>query len=819
MLGRAVSVSLLFVFVSGLNGAGAQTEPARIALQPVLNGLSGPVFATTARDGSGRLFIVEQEGVIRVLHPGQAPSLFLDISFRVLSGGERGLLGLTFHPQYPGDRRFFVDYTRRPDGATVIAEYRASESDPDVADPAESILLTIAQPYENHNGGMVEFGADGYLYIGMGDGGSANDPENRAQNPNELLGKILRIDVDRSEGGLPYAIPPTNMFYGSASGRQEIFAMGLRNPWRFSFDRITGRLYAGDVGQNAVEEVDIITGGNNYGWRVLEGTRCTGLGPASCSSAGFTPPIAEYTHSGGRCSLTGGYVYRGTRGSLPQGAYVYGDYCSGEIFMQYAGAQTLLLDTDRNISSFAEDESGEIYVVGLGGTLDRIANPDAPPLPEFYFPRLKSTAGGPSGAAESSAFAAVNLEAGPASLTFTAYDASGIPIQGPGITNPATLELPPGAQAALLDFEIFGTGFRSSDRLGWVRLESGASRLAVFFQAFDAGLSLLDGALGQPVSLDRMVLPEVSPSESWSVYIANPHEAPSSLTLELRGGDGAARATASRVVAPGQVAVESVAELFPGAAASPADYIFGTATQGLAALEFLEGAGNQARAVNAEDATAGGSVLCAPQYASGGGYQSIVSLTNLESTAGTVTFRLFGNDGTPAGTPRVMPIAARGRIRIADPSFFGSGPVQGLLVVESSGPLLSGSITFADEENRRFSTTVPLAGLPLKRLAFGQIASDASYYTGLAVANSGVASTTARVDTFDRAGRLIASGSFPLPPKGRIAGLITELLPDLAGISLAGGHIEVTADGGVAAYAVFGSRSLTTLTAIQAVRF
>jgi glucose/arabinose dehydrogenase len=367
--------------------ASASQEPADTVIQltPVLAGLSSPVFVTSALDGSGRLFIVEQAGRIKVVEQGsQSPTVFANIVSRVLSGGERGLLGLAFHPQYRTNGRFFVDYTRRPDGATVIAEYHVS-ADPNVAEPGETVLLTIPQPFANHNGGMVAFGPDGYLYIGMGDGGSANDPGRRAQNVNELLGKILRIDVDSSNGSTPYASPPSNPFFGGIPGRDEIYAFGLRNPWRFSFDRTTGDLYVGDVGQNAREEVDMVTNGGNYGWRVFEGTRCTNNDTSLClNAAPFTRPIAEYDNragSGGRCSVTGGYVYRGTKSSLPAGAYVFGDYCTGEIILLNRGVQTLLLDTTLNISSFGEDEAGEIYVVGLGGTIQRIENPAVPPPP------------------------------------------------------------------------------------------------------------------------------------------------------------------------------------------------------------------------------------------------------------------------------------------------------------------------------------------------------------------------------------------------------------------------------------------------------
>jgi uncharacterized protein (TIGR03437 family) len=355
----------------------AQTN-ATIQLQTVATGLSAPVLVTNAHDGTNRLFIVEQTGLIKVLQPGATtPTVFLDVTSRRVYGGERGLLGLTFHPQFASNRRFFINYTRTPDGATVVAEYQASPSNPNIALTTEKVIIVVAQPFENHNGGMIEFGPDGYLYVGMGDGGSANDPANRAQNRNDLLGKMLRIDVDQSNGAVPYVSPPTNPYFGPTDGRDEIFAIGLRNPWRYAFDRLTGQLWAGDVGQGQREEVDIVTRGGNYGWRVFEGTRCTGLDQSLCIASNYAAPVFEYTHAGSRCSLTGGYVYRGLRSSLPYGSYVYGDYCTGEILLWENATQRLLLDTSLSISSFGEDESGELYVCGLSGGVYRITNPAA----------------------------------------------------------------------------------------------------------------------------------------------------------------------------------------------------------------------------------------------------------------------------------------------------------------------------------------------------------------------------------------------------------------------------------------------------------
>jgi len=360
---------------TGLNNT--TSAQAMIQLIPVASGLSNPLYVTSARDGSNRLFIVEQTGGVKVLMPGAAAPLqtpFLNISAKIVAGGEQGLLGLAFHPQYASNRRFFVNYTRKSDGATVVSEFKVSTGDPNVAETEERMIMTIPQPFANHNGGWIDFGPDGFLYIGMGDGGGANDPGNRAQNNDELLGKMLRIDVNTT-GTTPYVSPPTNPFFGSAPGRDEIYATGLRNPFRCSFDRATGMLYAGDVGQDVIEEIDIITLGGNYGWRVFEGSRCANPGPAPCVASNYVAPLLEYNHSGGRCSVTGGYVYRGKLNSLPPGAYFYADFCTGEIFMRNGGSTSLILDTNLQISSFGEDEAGEIYVVGLGGSVHRLAAP------------------------------------------------------------------------------------------------------------------------------------------------------------------------------------------------------------------------------------------------------------------------------------------------------------------------------------------------------------------------------------------------------------------------------------------------------------
>ena len=337
----------------------------QLEIATVVSGLNAPVFVGHAGDGTNRLFILERAGRILVLPSGASMGIvFLDITAKVLTtGSEQGLLGLAFHPQYSTNGRFFVFYTRRPDGAIQVSEFRVT-TDPNLAGTQEFPLLTIDHSAAaNHNGGMLAFGPDGYLYIAVGDGGGANDVPNNAQNLNVLLGKILRIDINTPSG---YLIPPSNPFAGSIPGLNEIYAYGMRNPWRLSFDRQTGQMWVGDVGQNGWEEVDSpIVSGGNYGWRVFEGTHCTGNGPAPCDPANYKAPVIEYAHASGRCSITGGYVYRGSQGTFPTGTYVYADYCTGEIFTSNSGGQNVL-DT-ASISSFGEDQAGEIYVALYGG--------------------------------------------------------------------------------------------------------------------------------------------------------------------------------------------------------------------------------------------------------------------------------------------------------------------------------------------------------------------------------------------------------------------------------------------------------------------
>ncbi len=365
---QVLVAALLGLFLCPVDAMPQAPAQGVIRLEPVVTrGLEQPLFLTHAGDGSGRLFLLEQPGRVRILQHGRLlPAPFLDITSKVRSGGEQGLLGLAFHPMYTKNGRFFMNYTRMPDGATVVAEYKVS-TDPLITEKVERVLLAVPQPYANHNGGMLAFGPDGYLYISLGDGGAAGDPGNRAQDRNDLLGKILRIDVDR---GTPYAIPPDNP-YASGGGRPEIYALGLRNPWRFSFDRKTGNLWAGDVGQDRWEEIDRVVKGGNYGWRIMEGNHCF-FPPFFCRTEGLNPPVAEYALTGGRCSIIGGYVYRGRAHPALSGLYLFGDYCSGEIMTLRDGQVTVLLHTELRISSFGEDQDGELYVIDLRGGVYRL---------------------------------------------------------------------------------------------------------------------------------------------------------------------------------------------------------------------------------------------------------------------------------------------------------------------------------------------------------------------------------------------------------------------------------------------------------------
>ncbi len=375
----------------GSFGTGPSPNPqvGQLELVTVATGFTNPLDLQQPNDGSGRLFVVEQGGRIRIIDGGgnvlPVPLLDLALLNRVVSGGETGLLGLAFHPNFSQNGCFYINYTTtRFTGnlQTVIAEYRVLVPSSNVASTIENVLFTVNQPFENHNGGGLAFGPDGFLYIGLGDGGGAGDPLLNGQNVNTPLGKMLRIAV--SCGG-PFTIPPDNPFVSQPSPTNEIWALGLRNPFRFSFDRLNGQLFAGDVGENRFEEVDIIQKGKNYGWNTMEGNQC--FSPMTgCNMTGLELPIFSYDHSQGDDAITGGYVYRGSRIPSLAGVYVFGDFVSGRIWGltqdalgNFSRTPQLLSTASNDLSSFGQDQAGELYVVryssGIVARIHQVGTP------------------------------------------------------------------------------------------------------------------------------------------------------------------------------------------------------------------------------------------------------------------------------------------------------------------------------------------------------------------------------------------------------------------------------------------------------------
>jgi hypothetical protein len=370
------------VVVVGVGCDGSPSGPTgevELKAVEIMSGLDEPVYLT-APAGDSRIFIVEQPGRIRIYgDEGLDPEPFLNITSRVQSGGERGLLSIAFHPEYATNGYFFVNYTG-VDGATRVERYtvsaNAEEADPD----SDLLLLRVPQPFSNHNGGLLKFGPDGMLYIGMGDGGGAGDPMENGQNTGALLGALLRIDVDAG-GSNPYGIPADNPYVGDQTARPEIWAIGLRNPWRFSFDEAGGKLYLADVGQNRREEINVVgadEAGLNYGWNIMEGSLCHS--PAvGCPMAGLVLPVLEYPNPGEGCSVTGGYVYRGTRMPALQGHYFHGDFCRGSVRSFHLVGENAPEDEREwalgslgNITSFGLDAAGELYIVVRQGRVYRL---------------------------------------------------------------------------------------------------------------------------------------------------------------------------------------------------------------------------------------------------------------------------------------------------------------------------------------------------------------------------------------------------------------------------------------------------------------
>lgn len=379
-----LSAAAFFVLMSYQSSSPRGKSSAVFQLENAFPNLTfnQPVEFTHAGDGSNRVFVIEQKGKIRVFEnnaSAKTAGIYLDIEHKVSSEGEMGLLGLAFHPNFKQNGYFYVNYTKRKPLETIIARYKVASSAANKVDASsETILLKISQPYDNHNGGKIAFGPDGFLYIALGDGGAWGDQHNYAQNRSSLLGKILRIDIDKTEKG-NYGIPTDNPYVNNKEGfREEIYAYGLRNPWRFSFDTKTGQLWVGDVGQNEFEEIDIITKGGNYGWRLKEANRC--YNPRKdCDNGNLTDPIHQYPRSEG-VSISGGFVYRGATVPLLQGKYIYADYSNGKVWaLSFDGNKKtnnqLLTNEGGSVSAFGEDADGELYVLDHNsGTIKRFVS-------------------------------------------------------------------------------------------------------------------------------------------------------------------------------------------------------------------------------------------------------------------------------------------------------------------------------------------------------------------------------------------------------------------------------------------------------------
>jgi len=383
-----LSLVVLFLFYRNFDGSGQlQSEYSVQVAFPNLS-FSAPVGLVTAKDGTSRLFVIEQEGTIRVFSNSEnatSSSVFLDLRDRVLYGGEQGLLGLAFHPNFKNNGYFYVNYVVDNPRRTIIARFTVNPNIADQADQtSELVLLEVSQPFANHNGGQLAFGPDGYLYIGLGDGGSGGDPLGNGQNRSTLLGKILRIDVNSPASGRNYGIPSDNPFAGNALGyREEIFAFGFRNPWRFSFDAVGGTLWAADVGQSQREEIDIVEKGNNYGWNIMEGS----IPYSGGDQTGLTLPVWEYGRDEG-IAVIGGFVYHGPTLTGLADAYVYGDYGSGKIWALTVNGSgtptnTLLIDTNLVISSFGFDSDNELYICAFDGKIYRLHETIIPEFPSL----------------------------------------------------------------------------------------------------------------------------------------------------------------------------------------------------------------------------------------------------------------------------------------------------------------------------------------------------------------------------------------------------------------------------------------------------
>jgi glucose/arabinose dehydrogenase len=751
-----------------------------LGLDSIVTGLSLPVFVTHAGDREdSNLYIVEQAGRIRIFQNGSLLATpFLDIQNRVTSGGERGLLGLAFHPDFRNNRRFFLNYTsNRPTLKTIIAEYQASN--PNVAQTTERVLLEINQPFDNHNGGQLLFGPDGYLYIGMGDGGSAGDPQNNAQNLDAMLGKMLRIDVD---GAQPYAIPPTNPFV-NRGGADEVWAFGLRNPWRFSFDRLTGRLFAADVGQNTREEVDLIEKAGNYGWSRYEASLCFNP-PSGCASPPpefpFQFPIAEYGRTEG-VSVTGGYVYRGRMFPELLGTYLFSDYGSGRIWglaetNRGTWTRTELLRSGLSVSSFGEDEAGEVYVVNHLGSIHRIrvVNPQPASARSMLIPssarsdRFTSSLilvnGGPTSeqvtvtqrGVDGAVGASMNLNLGPAGFfqTDDVLGALGLPF---GSFGPITIDSASGLPLTVVS-EVRSTKGTAGFYGGRSRAEASVER--VIPEAIDSGVRGDSGTFRTNLGVNNL-----------STTLAN-------VRVSLIDTAGTTRGTYDLTVNPlGMTQVDGIARRILGANSTTSGYLKLTSDQPIHAWASKIDNGTDDPSFETaigQSAVESGPRLLIPSVVRSSRFTSSLVLINRDSTETvncTITARSTEGAQVATMTRQLGPGAAYGTADILADLGVG-GEAYGPLSIETIQPvaLVAASEVRSGSGTAGYFPAVSVSSAAVQKLVpeivdSGELGTAGTYRTNLGLNNLGTEAATVRLELVVGGG-VIGATTVQVPSKG-----------------------------------------------------
>jgi len=803
-LGRSRLLILLLIFAAGPIEA---QVPLTVALDKVVDGLSNPVCLTHAGDGSGRLFVVEQVGKIRIIQNGSLLGVpFLDIQSRVTSGGETGLLSVAFHPSFKSNRRFFVNYTdQRPNLKTIIAEYQASMGNLNLADTTEKVLLTIDQPFDNHNGGQLQFGPDGYLYIGMGDGGSGGDPQGNGQNENVLLGKLLRIDVD---GGPPYSVPVDNPFVG-APGADEIWASGLRNPWRFSFDRVNGRLFAGDVGQNSYEEVDIIERGGNYGWNIMEGNHC--YAPSTgCDTTGLKLPINEYDHSLGD-AVTGGYVYRGPQFPQMAGIYLFADFGSSRMWAlretnRGVWNRSELLEPGFNISALGEDESGELYVVNYGGSIHHVRVTGPSPVND----RILIPSSARSDRFDSLLFV-VNHESSTNNVLVTGWDSNGL------VVGTLSLFLSPGGffrttdilEALQLPKNSFGpltvesTNGRHLSAISEVRSAEGT---AGFFSGLSEATASAERIIPEVVDSGD---PGIAGTFRTNLGLNNPNASAADVEVSFLNGSGLVLGRVSQQVPPrGMLQTNDILRkiLGVGSATGSQGYLRLVSSQPFHAWASKIDNGTDDPSLEigvGEEIAASGAQLLIPSVSRTDRFRTLLVVVNRENAPNEITLTARDSNGAVVGrADRSIP--SNGTFRSMDILSELGAPLRsfGPLTVESKNRELMTAISEIRSlaGTAGFFPAVSLAAATLAQvvgevLDSGDRGTANTFRTNLGINNLGQVTARASVSMLDSSGHPLGSLNTTIPSGGLRQ--INDIARAILGSSAPSGvsaYLKVTAD-------------------------